>query len=53
MRTTPYEDVTIHRLATDRWACKGRPCRRTPDRNGYCPSHQHLAGDLLPAEIAA
>ena len=35
---------------------KGETCRRTPlPRNGYCPSHQHLAEteDHEPALIAA
>lgn len=34
---------------------KGTPCQRMPlPRNGYCPSHQHLATpDDLPAQMAA
>jgi hypothetical protein len=34
---------------------KGTPCQRMPlARNGYCPSHQHLADtDELPTPIAA
>jgi hypothetical protein len=34
---------------------KGTPCQRMPlPRNGYCPSHQHLADTVeLPSEIAA
>ena len=33
---------------------KGTPCQRTPlPRNGYCPSHQHLAETEQPAGIAA
>ena len=34
---------------------KGTPCQRMPlPRNGYCPSHQHLATpDDLPAPMAA
>jgi hypothetical protein len=34
---------------------KGSPCQRTPlPRNGYCPSHQHLAdSEQLPTRIAA
>ena len=27
----------------------GHACRREPLRNGYCPSHQHLAADSLAA----
>jgi hypothetical protein len=34
---------------------RGTPCRRMPlPRNGYCPSHQHLAEtEDVPARIAA
>ena len=34
---------------------KGTPCQRMPlPRNGYCPSHQHLAEtEQLPAQLAA
>jgi hypothetical protein len=34
---------------------KGSPCRRMPlPRNGYCPSHQHLADtEQLPTPLAA
>jgi hypothetical protein len=34
---------------------KGTPCQRMPlPRNGYCPSHQHLAdAEELSSEIAA
>jgi hypothetical protein len=34
---------------------KGTPCQRMPlPRNGYCPSHQHLADtEELPAALAA
>jgi hypothetical protein len=33
---------------------KGTPCQRTPlPRNGYCPSHQHLAETEETAGIAA
>ena len=34
---------------------KGSPCQRMPlPRNGYCPSHQHLADtEELPASLAA
>jgi hypothetical protein len=45
--------LTGHRLECRAWARKGRPCRRPPSANGYCGSHQHLADDALPAEIAA
>ena len=45
--------LTGHRLECRAWARKGRPCRRPPSVNGYCASHQHLADDVLPAEVAA
>jgi hypothetical protein len=34
---------------------KGSQCQRMPSlRNGYCPSHQHLAGtEQLPSPLAA
>jgi hypothetical protein len=34
---------------------KGSPCQRMPlPRNGYCPSHQHLADtEELPSPVAA
>ncbi|MBX5442086.1 MAG: hypothetical protein IRZ32_11235 [Solirubrobacteraceae bacterium] len=33
---------------------KGTPCQRMPlPRNGYCPSHQHLAETEEPAELVA
>jgi hypothetical protein len=33
---------------------RGTPCQRMPlPRNGYCPSHQHLAIDDVPARVAA
>jgi hypothetical protein len=33
---------------------KGTPCQRTPlARNGYCPSHQHLADDAPDDERSA
>jgi hypothetical protein len=34
---------------------KGSPCQRMPlPRNGYCPSHQHLADtEQLPSPLAA
>jgi hypothetical protein len=34
---------------------KGTPCQRVPlERNGYCPSHQHLAmTEHEPAQLAA
>jgi hypothetical protein len=32
----------------------GTPCRREPlPRNGYCPSHQHLAGTHGHGSVAA
>ena len=37
--------LTGTRLQCRAWARKGRPCGRRPRRNGYCPSHQHLAED--------
>lgn len=33
---------------------KGTACQRMPlPRNGYCPSHQHLAETEEPAELVA
>jgi hypothetical protein len=38
--------LTGHRIRCRAWARKGRPCRRRPGRDGYCPSHNHLADDF-------
>lgn len=46
--------LTGHRLECRAATRKGRSCRRTPRRNGYCPSHQHLAEpELHAAELQA
>jgi hypothetical protein len=37
-------DIEGNRLECRAMTRRGTPCRRTPlPRNGYCPSHQHLA----------
>ncbi len=39
-----YHDVSGEPAQCRATTRKGTPCRRTPlPRNGYCPSHQHLA----------
>ncbi len=39
-----YRDASGEPLQCRATTRKGTPCRRTPlPRNGYCPSHQHLA----------
>lgn len=41
---TAYHEVSGEPLQCRATTRKGTPCRRTPlPRNGYCPSHQHLA----------
>jgi hypothetical protein len=40
--------LTGHRLECRASTRKGRECRRPPQANGYCPSHQHLADSELP-----
>jgi hypothetical protein len=43
-------DIEGNRLECRAMTRRGTPCRRTPlPRNGYCPSHQHLAE---PDEVA-
>jgi hypothetical protein len=39
--------LTGHRMSCRAWARKGRPCGRRPGRDGYCPSHKHLADDVV------
>ncbi len=39
--------LTGHRMSCRAWARKGRPCGRRPGRDGYCPSHRHLADDFV------
>ena len=39
--------LTGHRMSCRAWARKGRPCGRRPGRDGYCPSHKHLADDIV------
>jgi hypothetical protein len=48
-------DVNGHPLQCRASTRKGTPCQRMPlPRNGYCPSHQHLATpDDVPAPLAA
>jgi hypothetical protein len=37
-------DIDGNRLECRATTRRGTPCQRTPlPRNGYCPSHQHLA----------
>jgi hypothetical protein len=37
-------DIQGNRLECRATTRRGTPCQRTPlPRNGYCPSHQHLA----------
>lgn len=44
-------DLLGNRLECRATTRKGRPCQRLPlPRNGYCPSHQHLAE---PVEVLA
>ena len=44
-------DLLGNRLECRATTRKGKPCQRMPlPRNGYCPSHQHLAE---PAEVLA
>jgi hypothetical protein len=46
-------DVAGNRLECRATTRKGTPCRRTPlPRNGYCPSHQHLADTEQVLEAA-
>jgi hypothetical protein len=57
VRSLPNNGLDVHgnplqcRASTRR----GSPCQRMPlPRNGYCPSHQHLAEtEELPAALAA
>ncbi len=57
VRSLPNNGLDVHgnplqcRASTRR----GTPCQRMPlPRNGYCPSHQHLADtEQLPASLAA
>lgn len=44
VRESAGYDITGHRLECRATTRRGTPCQRTPlPRNGYCPSHQHLA----------
>jgi hypothetical protein len=38
-------ELTGHRITCRAWSRKGRPCGRRPGRDGYCPSHRHLADE--------
>ena len=43
-RPTAVLELTGHKQDCRATTRKGTPCQRTPlPRNGYCPSHQHLA----------
>jgi hypothetical protein len=47
-------DVAGNRLRCRALTRKGQSCERTPNpRNGYCPSHQHLAVEAGQLEAAA
>ena len=46
-------DVEGNKLECRATTRKGKPCQRMPlPRNGYCPSHQHLAEDEELADVA-
>ena len=47
-------DVLGNRLECRATTRRGTPCRRTPlPKNGYCPSHQHLADGEETVALAA
>jgi hypothetical protein len=46
-------DIEGNKLECRATTRKGKPCQRMPlPRNGYCPSHQHLAEDEELADVA-
>jgi hypothetical protein len=46
-------DLAGNRLQCRALTRKGQSCQRSPNpRNGYCPSHQHLAGGGAEIEVA-
>jgi hypothetical protein len=45
-------DVNGNMLQCRAMTRRGTPCQRTPLRNGYCPSHQHLV-ETETAQLAA